>query len=110
MNSHLHVLEAYTNLYRVWPDPRVAARLRDLIELFQTRILDVATAHLNHFFDAQWRVRSDTYTFGHDIEASWLLCEAAEVLGDVHLLEQLEQLAVRMADAVLREALTSDRA
>ena len=81
MNNHLHVLEAYTNLYRVWPEPRVAERLRELIELFLNRILDAQTKHLHHFFNEQWQVRSDTYTFGHDIEASWLLCEAAENWG-----------------------------
>ncbi len=73
MNNQLHVLEAYTNLYRVWPDARVAERLRELVEIFLTRILDARTGHLNHFFDEQWNVRSDTYTFGHDIEAGWLL-------------------------------------
>ena len=40
MNNHLHVLEAYTNLYRAWPEPRVAERLRELIQLFAQRILD----------------------------------------------------------------------
>lgn len=108
MNNHLHVLEAYTNLHRVWPDPRVTARLRELIRLFQEPILDVSSAHLHHFFNESWRVRSDTCTFGHDIEASWLLCEAAEVLGDNPLLKQLERLAVRMAEAVLREGLDPD--
>ncbi len=85
MNNHLHVLEAYTNLFRVWPDPRVARRLRELIEIFLTRILDARTQHLHHFFDERWAVRSDTYTFGHDIEAGWLLCEAAGELGDADL-------------------------
>ncbi len=103
MNNHLHVLEAYTNLYRVWPEPRVAARLRELIDLFRTRILDVNTKHLHHFFNESWEVRSDTYTFGHDIEASWLLVEAAEVLGDAPLLERVRALALQMAAVVLSE-------
>ena len=105
MNNHLHVLEAYTNLYRVWPESRVAERLRELIEIFLTRILDPRTNHLHHFFDEQWRVRSDTYTFGHDIEASWLLCEAAEALGDLHLLTETRQVALRMAAVARTEGL-----
>jgi mannobiose 2-epimerase len=103
MNNHLHVLEAYTNLFRVWPAPRVAARLREMIELFHTHILDPRTKHLNHFFNEQWQVRSDTYTFGHDIEASWLLCEAAEVLGDTKLLARVRMVALQMAEVVLNE-------
>ncbi|HLP77772.1 MAG TPA: AGE family epimerase/isomerase [Candidatus Paceibacterota bacterium] len=108
MNSHLHVLEAYTNLHRVWPDPRVNLRLRELIILFEQRILDSRTFHLHHFFDERWHVRSDTYTFGHDIEASWLLCEAAEVLGDAEILARIRKLAVRMSDTVLNEAVDRD--
>ena len=108
MNNHLHVLEAYTNLFRVWPDPRVAERLRELIGLFLTRILDARTGHLHHFFDAEWNVRSDTYTFGHDIEASWLLCEAAEVLGDPGLLDQVRAVALRMAEVTLQQGLGAD--
>ncbi len=107
MNSHLHVLEAYTNLYRTWKVPRVEHRLRELISLFERQILDSRTFHLHHFFDEHWRVRSDTYTFGHDIEASWLLCEAAEVLGDEVLLAGIQKIALKMAEAVLNEALDS---
>ncbi|MFZ0829445.1 MAG: AGE family epimerase/isomerase [Verrucomicrobiia bacterium] len=110
MNNQLHVLEAYTNLYRIWPDPRVDQRLRELITLFEQRILDPRTLHLHHFFDEQWHVRSDTYTFGHDIEATWLVCEAAEVLGDAALLKQVETLAVRMAEVVLKEGIDADGA
>ncbi len=60
MNNHLHVLEAYTNLYRVWRETRVGERLRELIELFLTRILDERTQHLHHFFNERWEVRSNT--------------------------------------------------
>jgi cellobiose epimerase len=110
MNNHLHVLEAYTNLYRIWREPRVEQRLRELLQLFEQRILDARTLHLNHFFDEEWRVRSDTYTFGHDIEATWLLCEAAEVLGDDARLRRVQALAGRMAEAVLREGIDADGA
>jgi cellobiose epimerase len=110
MNNHLHVLEAYTNLFRVWPEPRVAERLHELIELFLNRILDPLTKHLHHFFNEQWEVRSDTYTFGHDIEASWLLCEAAEELGDARLMAQVRTVALLMAEVVLREGIAEDGA
>jgi len=108
MNNQLHVLEAYTNLFRVWPEPRVADRLRELIELFLTHILDARTKHLHHFFSEQWNVRSDTYTFGHDIEATWLLCEAAEVLGDVALLKSVQPIVLRMAEVALKEGVAAD--
>ena len=108
MNNHLHVLEAYTNLYRVWPEPRVAERLRELIGLFLTWILDVRTKHLHHFFDEQWNVRSNTYTFGHDIEASWLLCEAAKELGDENVLQRVRALAVQMVEAAFDEGFSAD--
>jgi mannobiose 2-epimerase len=104
MNSHLHVLEAYTNLYRTWKEPRVEQRLRELIQLFLEHILDSRTFHFHHFFDEQWNVRSDSYTFGHDIEGSWLLCEAGQVLGDDGLLDGLRAVALRIADEVMNEA------
>ena len=110
MNNHLHLLEAYTNLYRIWKEPRVEQRLRELIALFEQRILDPRTLHLHHFFNEQWQVRSDTYTFGHDIEGSWLLCEAAEALGDASLLKRVQALGLRMADGVLREGIDADGA
>jgi mannobiose 2-epimerase len=108
MNNHLHVLEAYTNLHRVWRSPRVAERLRELIEIFLTRILDPRTKHLNHFFNERWEVRSGTYTFGHDLEASWLLCETAEELGDEKLLKRVRAIAIEMAEAAFDESLGAD--
>jgi cellobiose epimerase len=108
MNNHLHLLEAYTNLYRVWPDIRVAERLRELLLLFLDRIMDARTGHFHHFFDEQWNVRSHNYTFGHDIEGSWLLCEAVEVLNDAPLFERVKSAAMRLAQSALAEGFQPD--
>jgi mannobiose 2-epimerase len=108
MNNHLHVLEAYTNLMRVWPDPLVAERLREMIDLFTRRILNAARTHLDHFFDEAWTCRSASYTFGHDIEGTWLLCEAAEVLGDPRVLADVRVLATSMAWTALQEGVDLD--
>ena len=110
MNNHLHLLESYTNLYRVWKEPRVEQRLRELIQLFEQRILDSRTKHFNHFFNGEWHVRSDSYTFGHDIEGTWLLCEAAEVLGDAALLKQIQGVVLPMVEVVLKEGIAADGA
>jgi len=108
MNNHLHILEAYTGLLRASPDATVADRLRDLIELFRRRVLNAEQTHLRHFFDEAWVPQSDSYTFGHDIEGSWLLCEAAEALKDARLEAEVHDLAIRMARAVLDEGLDPD--
>jgi mannobiose 2-epimerase len=108
MNNHLHVLEGYTNLYRVWPDPQVADELSGLIDLFERQILNRDTFHFGHFFNERWELRSDTYTFGHDIEGSWLLCEAAEVLGRAERIEKVNSVAVDIAQAVYEQGLDSD--
>jgi mannobiose 2-epimerase len=108
MNNQLHVLEAYTNLYRVWPDAAVRVRLAELLDVFEKRIADPATGHLNHFFDESWQPKSDDYTFGHDIEASWLLCEATEVLDDPMIAARTQRLALRLAQAVLTEGVDHD--
>jgi len=114
MNTHLHLLEAYTNLYRAWPDPALAARLGELIDLFGAHILAHGSApgsfHLRHFFDERWKLLSDSYTYGHDIEAAWLLGEAAEVLGDAARAPAVRSWAGEIARAVVGEAIDGDGA
>ena len=125
MNTHLHVLEAYTNLYRVLADvqrddlqrskERITKQLRTVIDIFANRIFDPATGHLMLFFDENWSSLpcgegkgGVSFSPGHDIEAAWLLHEALEVLGDPILLQETlpvcQQLAQAAEDGILNES------
>lgn len=99
MNTHLHILEPYTNLYRVWKDDGLKQQLRNLITLFTDRILDSETCHLQLFFDDDWNNKYRIVSYGHDIEASWLIHEAALALGDADLLAKVKPVVKRIATA-----------
>ena len=107
MNTHLHVLEAYANLYRVWPDAGLAQQIRGLLRVFDKHIIDPVTHHLRLFFDENWQSKSEIISYGHDIEAAWLLLEAAEVLDDPQLVARFQQLALPIATAAA-EGLDAD--
>ena len=79
-NTNLHVLEAYTNLYRIWPSDELREAQNALIDCFEQRII-LPTGHLGLFFDMQWHATNNHFSAGHDIECSWLMDEAAEVVG-----------------------------
>ncbi|MDE5955394.1 MAG: AGE family epimerase/isomerase, partial [Bacteroidales bacterium] len=98
MNTHLHVLEAYTCLFRVWKDELLEKRLSGLIGIFERHILG-SDGHLRLFFDNDWKCGYNIVSYGHDIEASWLIHEAALVLGDAEVLERVEKLVPRIAPA-----------
>ena len=107
MNTHLHILEPYTNLYRVWKDPQLEKQLRNLIYLFTDKILNIRTGHLELFFSDDWVSKYRIVSYGHDIEASWLLHEAALTLADDDLLQKVEPLVEYIA-AAADEGLASD--
>lgn len=96
MNTHLHILEAYTNLYRVNKSDAVQKALKNLIQLFLEKFINENYTQ-NLFFDDYWNLKSDEISYGHDIECSWLLHEAAEVLGDEELLSIVREVSIKMA-------------
>lgn len=98
-NTHLHILESYTNLYRIWKNERLKSKLANLVELFIYEIIDDKTKHLKLFFDEQWNNKNSIISYGHDIETSWLLYEATLVLNDNKLLTQIELLTFELVNA-----------
>ena len=100
MNTHLHILEAYTNLYLIWPDEKLKKQLQLLIGYFTAHIFNPVTHHLNLFFNEQWERRSDLISYGHDIEACWLLADAAKISGDEILQQKINAISVSIAVAV----------
>ena len=99
-NTHLHIIEPYTNLYRVWPSKELEASLRNIIGIFTDRILNPETHHLDLFFEMDWtRGAGQLESYGHDIECSWLMHEAALVLGDQKVLNKVEPIVQIVAKA-----------
>lgn len=113
MNTLLHLLEAYTNLLRAWPNPRLKQSHAGLLHAFLDHVIDPQTHTTRMYLDFDWTPLSDHISYGHDIETSWLITEAAEVLNDGSpggklLLERARRTAVQMAEAVYNHGLGAD--
>ena len=104
-NTHLHVLEAYTTLNKIHPTPEIAAALRYNIALFDKYIIDKDTYHLRMFLDNNWKDHSLGFTYGHDIEASWLIAKALESLGDDAYTKALMPTLIKITEVTLTEGM-----
>jgi mannobiose 2-epimerase len=80
MNTHIHLLEAISELYTVWPDAQLKVRLAEMLGIVRDRIVAPPGA-MHQFFNPDWTPVPDHDSFGHDIETGYLLIEAAETLG-----------------------------
>ncbi|MEP6584224.1 MAG: AGE family epimerase/isomerase [Ginsengibacter sp.] len=107
MNTHLHILEGFANLYLIWPDEDLKQKIEELILIFLEHIIDKNNYHLILFFDDEWNKRSDIISYGHDIEAAWLIQEAAGIIKEKVLIEKVKTVSVQLADAAA-EGLDSD--
>lgn len=104
MNTLLHVLEAYTELYRVSREERVGNRLAEIIELFEKHVYNPEKSRQEVFFDMNWNSIIDLHSYGHDIETSWLMDRACDVLGRADVTERLRVITGVLADKILERA------
>ena len=105
MNTHLHILEAYTNLHSVWKNELLQKRLNQLIRVHLDKMFDYESDHFKSFFDSDWNSKSNTYSYGHDIEAIWLLTDATKKLPDKALYNEVSDVAKKVAYKVVSEGL-----
>lgn len=80
MNTLLHVMEGYTELYRVSGDERVKEKICEILDIFRNKIFNPAEERMEVFFDADYNSLIDLHSFGHDIETAWLIDRTVEVL------------------------------
>jgi mannobiose 2-epimerase len=101
MNTHLHVLEAYTNLYRIWKNEGLKLQIEKLIYNFTDHFIDPLTHHCLLFFDEEWNSKSSLISYGHDIEATWILQWAAEVINNGPLLNKIKMINVPITETTI---------
>src|SRR5690625_463672 len=105
MNKNIHVLEAYTNLYKAWPNEKLKARLNDLLKVHYEKIYNPETKFLHVFFDKEWNSLLNMKSFGHDIEASWLMDEAIKALDyrDDDYIQMVVDIAYNIANYAMQD-------
>lgn len=108
MNTHLHLVEAYTSLLQAWPNDALRASLHRLIRLTIDCIVNSETGHLQLHFTRDWQPMNSRISHGHDIEGSWLLVEAAQVLDDPALRQEVQTVALQLARATYDEGIDQD--
>ena len=98
MNSHLHILEAYANLYQVWPDEELKGAVERLLDIIGTKVM-AADGHLQLYFKRDWSVMPGGVSYGHDIETSWLALECAFALKDLDVVNRVRPWSLAMGKA-----------
>ena len=99
MNTHLHIVEGYANLYKVWKDNTLKNDIIELLEVIETHFINKKTGHLRLFFDENWVEKPDVISYGHDIEAAWLLLQCAERTQNKELINRYKKYALLLANA-----------
>ena len=105
MNTHLHVLEAYTTLYKARPTEQIKQALRYNIDCFDKYLINKDNGHLRMFLNETWEDFSPGFTYGHDIECSWLLSKALNSLSDPQVTQRMTPSIIKLADITLQEAM-----
>ncbi|MBF8148578.1 AGE family epimerase/isomerase [Winogradskyella sp. F6397] len=107
MNTHLHIMEAYTSLLKIYDNENLKASLKSLVNIFQNKFLN-SNNHYDLFFDKNWNLLSNTISYGHDIETAWLVIEATKALNNDELLNEVKTTALKVANTFLNEAIDAE--
>lgn len=106
MNTLLHILEGYTGLYEAGKNPEVRERLIWIMNTWAEKLYNPERRRQEVFFDLSYHTLIDLYSFGHDIETSWLADRTLDVLGEPALTEKIRPMLLSMADHTLQAAYT----
>ncbi|HCT90889.1 MAG TPA: N-acylglucosamine 2-epimerase, partial [Lachnospiraceae bacterium] len=104
MNTLLHVMEAYTELYRVSRDGRTENRLRFILDLLADKLYNPDLKRQEVFFDKTWNSLIDLHSYGHDIETAWLTDRCLDVLGDEAYMAKLTPVTRALTGKVYEKA------
>ena len=104
MNTHLHVFEAYTELYRVTKDEEVATSLRSILDMFSAKIYNPQLRRQEVFFDREFKSIIDIHSYGHDIETCWLIDRGTKILGDKTYIESMNIITNALARGTFQVA------
>ena len=99
MNTHIHLLEAYSQLYEVWKDERLRQRLEELLLIIRDKVC-LRPGVMNLYFTNEWQPFPDHDSYGHDVETAYLMLEAEDVLGQGHD-PKTERMAKMLVDHAL---------
>ncbi len=104
MNTLLHVMEAYTELYRVSGDSRVSRRLEWILGEIADRVYCPERRRLEVFFDLSMNSLIDLHSYGHDIEAAWLVDRACDVLDNAEVTQKMRPITAVLEDEIISAA------
>lgn len=107
-NTHLHIMEAYTTLYKVWNDYSVKNQLKRVVKDMLFKVMDIKTLNFTLFFDEKWNKKSGVISYGHEIEASWLIYEALKAVGDEEFLQENIKYVIGIAENCLDKYLDGE--
>ena len=107
MNTLLHMYEAYTELYRVDGNPQVKERLLEMIDIIENKMYNPAVPRQEVFFDKEWNSIIDLHSYGHDIEAAWLIDRGLDVIGDEELTARISVITKALTECIYKKAYTN---
>ena len=104
MNTLLHVFEAYTELYRVDHNEKVADKIKWMMDIVAEKVYNPKLHRQEVFFDKEWNPIIDLHSYGHDIETAWLVDRGVDVLGDEVYRQKMTPITMDLTNQIYKVA------